>query len=887
MQDPAAAPRPIASSEAPDTEVARPRPRRRAPVVGPVDVAALRTALRARRTEAIDAFKARGDVRRLLRAIVRETDRVLLELWRDAGLAPECALVAVGGYGRGELMPHSDVDLLLLVPEGDDAARAARVERFIGACWDVGLEIGHSVRTVEQCFAESAADITVRTSLLERRFMAGSRTPWRRLGDGLDAAIDGRSFFHAKLFELRQRHVKFQDTPYSLEPNVKESPGGLRDLQSILWIARAAGLGAGWDELAARGIVTRDEASLLAGYERKLKVTRAWLHIVAGRREDRLVFDLQAQVARAQGFPADDARLASEQLMQRYYWTAKSVTQLSTMLIQNLEAELFPENAGVPEPIDAEFRNVRGRLDAVDEGLFERDPGAILRAFRTMQRHPELDGIAAPTLRAIWRARTRIDAAFRRDPANRAEFLAILQAPRGVTHELRRMNQWSVLGRYLPAFRRIVGRMQHDLFHVYTVDQHILMVVRNLRRFAMAEHAHEYPFCSQLMSEFDKPWLLVIAALFHDIAKGRGGDHSTLGRVDARRFCRAHGLERTDRELVEFLVEHHLTMSSVAQKQDLSDPETISRFAALVGDTRRLTALYLLTVADIRGTSPKVWNAWKGKLLEDLYRGAKRVLGGEAASTDARFDARRAEAVRLLNLHGLAPDVYAPFWSQLDIGYFLRNDAQDIAWQTRVLHRFPDTEQPIVRTRLAPIGEGFQVVVYLPDQPDLFARICGYFDSKNLSVLDARIHTTRNGRALDSFLVVDPNHSQQYRDILTLVEVELAERLARRHPLDAPVRGRPSRRSRYFPIAPQVDLRPDERGNRYLLSVVANDRTGLLYGIARTLAKHGINLQAARIMTLGERAEDVFLIDGPALANARQQIQLENEVLEAVGAQGG
>jgi [protein-PII] uridylyltransferase len=782
-------------------------------------------------------------------------------------------------------MPHSDVDLLLLVPEGDDAGRAARVERFIGACWDVGLEIGHSVRTVGQCLAESAADITVRTSLLERRFMAGSRTLWRRLGDGLDAAIDGRSFFHAKRFELRQRHVKFQDTPYSLEPNVKESPGGLRDLQSILWIARAAGLGAGWGELAARGIVTRAEASLLAGYERKLKVTRAWLHIVAGRREDRLVFDLQAQVARAQGFPADDARLASEQLMQRYYWTAKSVTQLSTMLIQNLEAELFPENAGVPEPIDAEFRNVRGRLDAVDEGLFERDPGAILRAFRTMQRHPELDGIAAPTLRAIWRARTRIDATFRRDPANRAEFLAILQAPRGVTHELRRMNQWSVLGRYLPAFRRIVGRMQHDLFHVYTVDQHILMVVRNLRRFAMAEHAHEYPFCSQLMSEFDKPWLLVIAALFHDIAKGRGGDHSTLGRVDARRFCRAHGLERADRELVEFLVEHHLTMSSVAQKQDLSDPETISRFAALVGDTRQLTALYLLTVADIRGTSPKVWNAWKGKLLEDLYRGAKRVLGGEAASTGARFDARRAEAVRLLNLHGIPPDDYAPFWTQLDIGYFLRNDAQDIAWQTRVLHCFSDTEKPIVRTRLAPIGEGFQVVVYLPDQPDLFARICGYFDSKNLSVLDARIHTTRNGRALDSFLVVDPNHSQQYRDILTLVEVELAERLARRHPLDAPVRGRPSRRSRYFPIAPQVDLRPDERGNRYLLSVVANDRTGLLYGIARTLARHGINLQAARIMTLGERAEDVFLIDGPALANARQQIQLENEVLEAVGAQ--
>jgi [protein-PII] uridylyltransferase len=568
--------------------------------------------------------------------------------------------------------------------------------------------------------------------------------------------------------------------------------------------------------------------------------------------------------------------------MQRYYRTAKSVTQLSTLLIQNLEAELFPENAGQPEPIDTEFRNVRGLLEAVDTDVFDRDPKAILRAFLTMERHPELGGIGAPTLRAIWRARTRIDGAFRRDPDNRAAFLALLQSPRGVTHALRRMNQWSVLGRYLPAFRRIVGRMQHDLFHVYTVDQHILMVVRNLRRFSMAEHAHEYPFCSQLAAGFDRVWLLYVAALFHDIAKGRGGDHSTLGKQDARRFCREHGLSDEDRELVTFLVEHHLTMSSVAQKQDLSDPEVVARFARLVGTERRLTALYLLTVADIRGTSPKVWNAWKGKLLEDLYRATKRVLGGEAASPDARFDARRTESVRLLNLHGLAPEAYAAFWKQLDIGYFLRNDAQDIAWQTRVLHRHPDTDTPIVRTRLAPIGEGFQVVVYLPDQPDLFARICGYFDSKNLSVLDARIHTTRNGRALDSFLVVDPNNAAQYRDILSLVEVELADRLSQRRPLEAPVRGRASRRSRYFPIAPKVDLRPDERGNRFLLSVVASDRTGLLYGIARTLARHGINLQAARIMTLGERAEDVFLIDGPALANARQQIQLESELLDAM-----
>ena len=847
------------------------------------DLGALRTTFRAERTRLIESFRARPDVRALNRGLARVTDRLVLALWHDSGLHETLCLVAVGGFGRRELQPHSDVDLLLLAPErlADDVA--ARIERFVGACWDVGIDLGHSVRTVSQCETEAAADITVQTSLLERRFLAGRRTLYRELSARLQQAMDPRAFFRGKLFELRQRHAKFEDTPYSLEPNVKESPGGLRDLQSILWIARAADLGSSWPLLARRGLVTRAEAALLGRYERHLRLQRAWLHVISGRREDRLVFDLQAQVARAQGFDAHDARLASEQLMQRYYWSAKAVTQLTTILLQNIEGELFPETDSQPEPIDAEFCNDRGLLQVVDEQLFERDPGSILRAFLTMEQHSgELTGMTARTLRAIWRARTGIDAAFRRDPAHRALFLAILQAPRGVTHELRRMNQWSVLGRYLPAFRRIVGRMQHDLFHVYTVDQHILMVVRNLRRFTMAEHAHEYPFCSQLMAAFDRPWLLYVAALFHDIAKGRGGDHSKLGRSDAARFCRAHGLSDEDRDLVCFLVEHHLTMSSVAQKQDLSDPEVVTAFARLARTERRLTALYLLTVADIRGTSPKVWNAWKGKLLEELFRGAKRVLGGETASADARVDARRAEAVRILNLYGLQPSAYAAFWSKLDIGYFLRNDPQDIAWQTRVLWRLADRAEPVVRTRLAPIGEGFQVVVYLPDQPDLFARICGYFDSKNLSILDARIHTTRHGWALDSFLVVDPTHTSQYRDILSLVETELAGRLASRPPLDPPVRGRASRRSRYFPIHPQVDLRPDERGAHYLLSIIANDRTGLLYGIARTLARHGVNLQAARITTLGERAEDVFLVDGAALSSGRRQIQLENELLEAM-----
>ncbi|HQN11431.1 MAG TPA: [protein-PII] uridylyltransferase [Quisquiliibacterium sp.] len=850
----------------------------------PESLAPLRTAYRRSRDDHIDAFRVERDPDRLTRRLSATTDTALRGLWQAMQIPGTAVLAAVGGYGRGETYPHSDVDLLLLTPEPATPEQAQAIERFVGACWDFGLPIGHSVRSLAECLSEAAGDITIQTSSMEARYLAGSRALFSELVTGLAQGRDPGTFFQEKMLEMRQRHVKFEDTPYSLEPNVKESPGGLRDLHVVMWTARAAGFGTTWRDLARLGLATEAEARTLRRNHRVLKRVRAMLHIQSGRREDRLVFDLQAQVAGALGLGGRDARRASEELMQRYFWAAKQVTQLTTILLQNLEGALFPQHDTVPEPIDEEFRNCGGLLEPFDLQLFERTPAAILRAFLTLAARSELKGMTAPTLRAIWHARLRIDAAFRRAPEHRALFLRILQQPRGITRTLRRMNQWSVLGRYLPAFRRIVGRMQHDLFHVYTVDQHILMVVRNLRRFAMDEHAHEYPFCSQLMASFDKPWLLYLSALFHDIAKGRGGDHSVLGKSDARRFCRAHGLQADETELVEFLVEHHLTMSSTAQKQDLSDPEVIVRFAQLVGTEQRLVALYLLTVADVRGTSPKVWNAWKGKLLQDLFMATKRALGGESPQSDIRLDALRREAHRILNLYALSEERYAGFWDKLDVAYFLRNDAQDIAWHTRVLHGRVDTREPVVRARLAPIGEGFQVVVYLPDQPDLFARICGYFDSRNLSVLDARIHTTRHGYALDSFLVIDPNANAHYRDILTLVEADLTERLKRRAELAPPVRGRISRRSRYFPIKPTVELRPDERGQHWLLSITANDRTGLLYSIARVLSTHHVNLYTARVSTLGERVEDMFLIDGPALAKPKDQLHLETALLEALQA---
>ncbi len=844
--------------------------------------ASLREQLQQGRRALREHYAADGKARRMLWQHRLLIDRTLRGLWKDAELPGSFTLVAVGGYGRGELFPHSDVDILVLLPHEPDVDLKAKLETLIGGLWDAGLEPGHGVRTIEECLFESAKDITVQTSLLEARWLAGSRSLFAAFTRAMRDQLDPQDFLQSKRLEQEQRYGKFQDSPYSLEPNLKEAPGGLRDLQAILWISRSAGLGENWMQLAERELITPAEARQLASYHKFLSELRIRLHYIAGRREDRLLFDYQSALAAQFGFVDTPSKRASEQLMQRYYRTAKAITQLNTLLLQNIAVQLSSGEDSEPEILNERFQAAHELLEARDADLFERQPGAILESFLLLQQRHELKGMSAPTLRALWRARVRIDARFRRDPANRALFLQLLQQPRGLIHELRRMNQYSILGRYLPAFGRIVGQMQYDLFHAYTVDQHILNVIRNLRRFTMVEFAHEYPQCSRLIAGFERHWLLYIAALFHDIAKGRGGDHSRLGMQDARSFCRAHGLTREDTELVVFLVEHHLTMSSVAQKQDLSDPDVISTFAATAKTERRLTALYLLTVADVRGTSPKVWNAWKGKLLEDLFLLARRLLRGDSVGFEQDIQAKQEEALRLLRLYALSDEVKDKLWSQLDVAYFLRHDGQDIAWQTRTLHYRVDSDRPVVKARLSPIGEGLQVMIYSRDQRDLFARICGYFEQINFSIADARIHTTRHGYALDTFLLLGPGNNPHYRDMINLIEADLSERLQRQTPLHPPTRGRVSRQLRHFPITPEVNIRPDEKGASYALSIIAGDRPGLLYGIALVLGKYNINLITAKIVTLGERAEDVFLISGAALAQPRTVLQLESDLLDAL-----
>jgi [protein-PII] uridylyltransferase len=829
----------------------------------------------------------------LLRDHCRLVDNILRQVWQEMAMPNSIALLAVGGYGRGQLFPYSDIDLLVLLPAGKSGADAmdspikSRLEHWVGSLWDIGLEVGHSVRTLAECTEEAGKDITVQTSLLEARQLAGNRQLFREFSHAMRAALEPRAFFIAKQLEQQQRHGRYHDATYNLEPNLKESPGGLRDLQNILWVSRAAGLGKSWSGLARGGFITRQEARLAQRHQTILQDLRIGLHYLAGRREDRLLFDYQTSLAEEFSITSKPPRLAGEMLMQRYYRAAKAVTQINTILLLTLRAEIFPGKVAVPVVINERFKKHGELLEARDENIFRRDPSTILESTLLLQQHPELKARSAGTLRAMWQATPRINGEFRHNPRNRAFFMKILRQPRGLTRELRLMNRYGILGRYIPAFGRIVGQMQHDLFHVYTVDEHILMVVRNLRRFMAPEYAHEYPLCSRLMGEFGRPEVLYLAGLFHDIAKGRKGDHSRLGKADARHFCRQHAMLPEDRELVAWLVENHLVMSITAQKKDISDANVIREFVSRIGNERRLIALYLLTVADIRGTSPKVWNAWKGKLLEDLFWTTRGYLCGASIHADDMLENHRNKALELLQRAGIPPDAHERLWSSLDPAYLLLHEPQEIAWHTRHLSHQVKSPTPVVKARIAPAGTGIQVLVYAPDQKDLFAQICGFFDGMDYNIVEAKIHTTGDGYALDSFLVLDPfNVVEHHRDAINLVEHELTQQLEQQVPLKPPLQGRVSRHLKHFPITPEVDIEPDEKGTYHVLSIVAGDQPGLLSRIAQVLVRFGVNVHSARISTLGERAEDTFLVTGEILRQTRTLLHLETELLNALQTSG-
>ena len=852
-----------------------------------------RAALAAADEELERRFRDGESVVALVHDRARIVDDILRDIWRSQApeLVDSVALVAVGGYGRGELHPHSDVDVMLLLPDDFDPQGNEQLSSFVTALWDVGLELGHSVRTVEQCRAEAEADLTVTTTLMEARLLDGPADLFREMeaAVGPECIWPPDRFFEEKRKEQIARHHRYDDTAYKLEPNVKGSPGGLRDIQMIGWVAKRNFGCSTLRELVDHDFLTPGQLRRLQDGQAFLWRVRFALHILTGRREDRILFDHQKRLAEMLGYEDASYTLAVEQMMQRYYRTVMDLSRLNEMLLQLFEEAILMDPDAAAEPLNARFKVRNGYLQTTSDSVFIDDPPALLELFALLQDHPEIRGVSAYTVGLIKRNLHLIDEEFRQNPRNHRLFLRILRASEGVTHELRRMNLYGVLGLYVPAFGRIVGRMQYDLFHAYTVDEHTLFVVSNLRRFALSRFDDEFPVCSRIMQKLEKPEILYLAGHFHDIAKGRGGDHSELGAVDAEAFCLEHGLGKYDASTVAWLVRHHLALSMTAQKKDIGDPDVINEFAALVGDQLHLDYLYLLTVADVRGTNPRLWNSWKATLFRDLYdltsralrRGLENPIDRELLAAETR-----EEALAGLRAAGVDEDDVAAVWSLMDEDYFIRHKPNEIAWHTEWLADSDIASKVgLIDVRHKPGGDAIEAAFYTPRTHRTFAHATAAVDELGMTIVDARIVPLKNDYSLDTYIFmeldarmdIDDARVTKIRRMLTRVLTADGENVA------AVTRTLP-RQARMFNTKTSVEFMPQPRQGRTMLELVAADRPGLLSKVGQVFIRQGVDIDTAKILTIGERAEDVFYICDAAgrPLDASAQERLRQALLETL-----
>jgi [protein-PII] uridylyltransferase len=817
----------------------------------------------------VDAFESGASINEIVQARAKAVDIVLTEIWEHffADSADEVALLAVGGYGRAELHPKSDIDMMILLADHVLEKYRPRIEAFITLLWDLKLEIGHSVRTCDECTSEAGKDVTVVTNLMESRLLAGSQQLFNKMRTATAASSiwSKRDFLQAKLQEQAARHRKFDETAYRLEPNIKEGPGGLRDIQTIFWVAKRYFDADSLEDFTRLGFLTEGELqALLEGREYLWRIRFA-LHTIAGRREDRLLFDHQRDLARQLGFHDDDNNLAVEQFMQHYYRTVTKLERLNEMLLQLLqEAIEHRDDTDNPEPLNSRFMSVHGYLQVRDEQIFLRYPPALLEVFLTMQQHPELKGVRAQTIRLIRNHLHLIDQRFRNDPICRDLFMSILRQKYGISHELRRMNRYGVLAAYLPEFANIVGRMQYDLFHIYTVDLHTLFVLRNVRRFSTAEHDSWQPTCSKIFPMLDKPEILYVAALFHDIAKGRGGDHSELGAADAERFCLNHGFDRDSTNTVKWLVRNHLLMSMIAQRKDISDPSVINKFADKVGDQKTLNYLYLLTVADISATNPELLSSWRSKLLQELYLRTKYVFRHGLAKpidADTRIRERQVDAEKILLAHGLNMDDMQRVWIDFGRDYFLRHVGIEIAWHTEAIAKTSKQDLPLILIGEPSNRGATPIFIYAKANDRFFAITTAVMTRLRLSIMDARIITSINGYTLDTYFVLDEQNQpllDQYRidDLRDMLNKSLRQPDNIPHPPPRPV----PRKLRHFNVKTRITTEDSADGRLTLMEVIAGDRPGLLATIARALLDSGIRVHDAKISTIGETAENIFML---------------------------
>ncbi|BCL68967.1 (Protein-PII) uridylyltransferase [Vibrio nigripulchritudo SFn27] len=816
-------------------------------------------------------------------------DMLLTRLWEHYAFdkVPEMSLVAVGGYGRGELHPLSDIDILVLSQSALDDSVKTKVSEFITLLWDLRMEVGHSVRTVEECKEVGKDDLTVATNLQEARLICGCEDSFHKLKLLIhsESFWPSEVFYQAKLQEQKERHARYHDTTYNLEPDIKSSPGGLRDIHTLSWVARRHFGATSLFEMSRYGFLTDAEYRELLECQDFLWRVRFALHIELKRYDNRLTFAHQLQVAEHLGFSGEGNK-PIEMMMKEFYRTLRRVAELNKMLLKLFDQAIINKGEQLPaEILDDDFQRRGPLIEARKPALFQARPETILDMFLHIANDSSIEGVAPATMRQLRTARRRLNKFLHTIPEAREKFMDLVRHPNALHKAFSLMHRLGVMSAYLPQWSQIVGQMQFDLFHVYTVDEHSIRLLKHIHTFSFAKNHAKHPICCEVYPRIQKKELLILAAIFHDIGKGRGGDHSEIGAVEAYDFCIEHGLSKPEAKLVSWLVKHHLLMSVTAQRRDIYDPEVVTGFAKKVRDEEYLEFLVCLTVADICATNPELWNSWKRTLLAELFYSTQRALRrGLENPVDVRERIRHNQhlASAILRKEGFTPREIEVLWQRFKADYFLRHTHKQIAWHGEHLLRLESKEQPLVLLSKKPTRGGTEVFIYSPDLPNLFANVAGELDRRNFSIHDAQVMTSKDGYALDTFMVLDQHgkpieenrHATVVKQLQSVLDETSSATKVRRTP----------RQLMHFNVKTKVDFIPTKTKKRTLMEFVALDTPGLLANVGATFADLNINLHAAKITTIGERAEDLFILTSPngGPLSEEEQAELKSKLKESV-----